>query len=234
MHGTAGSIYRDDGVSGALDRADRMAFGRLLQDAEKRRFQKVYFYSVDRSGRDEAVIATALKDLRNAGIEYFSLREPQLEDPLYRSLISGMAEAEHKRIRERTHPARLKKFQAGFWVYGEPPFGYRIRPDLTLEQCLPEAGVVRRIFAETLAGRGRTQIAKRLNAELIPPPKVRVKLADGTIRRLRPGYFGGWTGLQEWLEVTGGTLEGATEWVAAPFRKLLVTRWLTANCVALI
>jgi site-specific DNA recombinase len=214
-------IYKDEGVSGALDRDERRAFGELLADASKNRFDRVYFLALDRLGRDQAIIATALRDFKRWDIDYVSIREPELGQPLYRALVAGMAEAEHLRIRERTWPAKRRKFLDGFFVLGEPPFGYRLASNLTLLQCPAEADLVRTIFEESLAGRGRTQIARRLNSVGAAPPKVRVRMADGTVKRVRPGYHDGWGGFRAWVQAADAEIIGATEWQSTSIQKVV-------------
>src|SRR5262249_32155415 len=64
-----------DRVSGTLDEAERPAFGRMLDAARRGEFGKLYFFRVDRLGRDQAIISGALRDLAKAKVEFVSVRD---------------------------------------------------------------------------------------------------------------------------------------------------------------
>lgn len=195
-----------DVMSGMRD--DRPGFNRMMEAARAGRFTHVFVWSADRFGRSLRLAVNAIDDLKKAGAVVYSVKEGSFSDPFLVAVFSGMAEREHARIKERTFPAKMAKRAAGFWVVGRPPYGYRLRPDKTLEVCLPEAEVVRRIFRDAATGLGRVAIARRLNSDRIMPPEARVP-AEGKVRRTRimqaddpQQAYGGAITLPEWQSRT--------------------------------
>lgn len=96
--------YRDE-ESGA--RADRPAFLQMLEDAGRRRFDVLVFYSLDRLSR-EGVLKTLqiLTRLSELGIQYRSYTEPYLDtcgmfkDAVV-AILATIATQERKRLSER-------------------------------------------------------------------------------------------------------------------------------------
>lgn len=205
--------FEDAGVSGTKDEDERPAFGAMLAAARKGQFSRVYFLKVDRLGRDDAVIAGALKQLARLKIEYHSLREPGLNSPLIRNLMIGMAEQEHELIVSRTSKAREAKRAQGKYISGQCPYGHRRGKDQTLELDPDEVAVLRRVYTESIHGRGRVSIARLLNAEKVIPPVVYVRVPGvKRIVRLRTNEIGGWVGLEEYLREKSAALAQAPEW----------------------
>ena len=156
--------YVDAGVSGGKGEVDRPQFGRLMVDVRAGTIKAVYFHALDRLSRNTIHTLTALSDMRDKGVKFVSLREPHLESHLMTAISAAMAQEERTRIRDRTLPRKLTKKSNGYWVMGAPPYGYRLNhATKTLSQCPYEAPVLRQIFELALQGRGRTQIARRLN-----------------------------------------------------------------------
>lgn len=69
------SEYADNGISGAKGRAQRPGFDGAMTDAVRGRFDVLMVAALDRLGRSVADVATALRDLDQAGVRLFSLRE---------------------------------------------------------------------------------------------------------------------------------------------------------------
>ncbi|HTX01240.1 MAG TPA: recombinase family protein [Acidimicrobiales bacterium] len=110
-----------------------------------------------------------------------------------------MSRAERNRTRLRVANAMRAHVQAGRWLGGRPPYGYRLtdcgpHPNPSkaasgarLHQLIPDpdtAPVVRRIFAMYLAGGGYKQIASTLTSEGIPSPSAH----DPTRNPHRPAH----------------------------------------------
>ena len=110
-----------------------------------------------------------------------------------------MSRAERNRTRLRVANAMRAHAQAGRWLGGRPPYGYRIadagpHPNPSkaasgarLHQLAPDpetAPVVRRIFDMYLAGAGYKQIAAVLTNEGIPSPSAH----DPKRNSHRPGH----------------------------------------------
>jgi hypothetical protein len=102
-----------------------------------------------------------------------------------------IAEYERAKIAERYRRGKLFRSRAGEVLAWRTPYGYRRLPrdaagPARLEIYEPEAAVVRRIFADTVAGGHSTrEIARRLAADQVPTPTGRGALwGTSTIGRL--------------------------------------------------
>jgi DNA invertase Pin-like site-specific DNA recombinase len=118
--------YLDNGVTGTKGTAKRKAFAQLFDDAAKRRFDLVLFWSLDRFSREGMQrTITHLQRLDVCGVAWRSLTEPHLatDNELVRdillALLSSLAKLEAKKIRERTI-AGLERARARGKVLGRP------------------------------------------------------------------------------------------------------------------
>lgn len=110
-----------------------------------------------------------------------------------------LSRAERNRTRVRVRNAMRAHAQAGRWLGGRPPYGYRLadagphpNPEKAASGARPHrlepdpesSAVVQRIFAMYLAGAGFKAIASTLTAEGVPSPSA----ADPARNRHRPGH----------------------------------------------
>jgi site-specific DNA recombinase len=119
---------------------------------------------------------------------------------LVMTLFGAMSKGERMRIKTRVKAAMdAQAATQGRFLGGRPPYGYRLvgigrhpHPEkaalgVQLHQLEPEpatAPVVKRIYAEFLAGRGYFAIAESLSADGIPSPSAH----DRARNTHRPGY----------------------------------------------
>jgi DNA invertase Pin-like site-specific DNA recombinase len=116
-------VEAESGRTGA-DR--RRAFGRMFDDAARRRFDCVLFWALDRFSR-EGMIPTIfhLQRLASYGVAFHSYTEPHLatDNELARNIIlatlSSLAKVEAQKISERTK-AGLARARARGKVIGRP------------------------------------------------------------------------------------------------------------------
>ena len=137
---------------------------------------------VSRLGREQIETAYALKQLSVAGVRCFGYledREVLLEsatDEFLLGAVTFAADLERKKAQQRTYDAMARKAKAGH-VMRRKIFGYdnldvrdasgqRSHVERQINQT--EAGVIRRIFELSVAGRGVKAITKILNAEAAP------------------------------------------------------------------
>ena len=180
-------LFLDDGVSGTLPLSQRPSGAALLRVVKAREVDAVTTYRVDRLGRTLRVVLDAIDRL--APVPYHSLTEPfDTSTAVGRAMLSVVgvfAELERETFLERSLSGtnRVAR-QAGRWLGGIVPFGYRKREDMTLapdETPMPdvnvsEADVVRDVFRLCgIEGWSTTRIAADLNARRIPTAYV----ADG-------------------------------------------------------
>ena len=110
-------IYKDEGVSGAKGRDKRPQFDRMLKDANRRKFNVLMAWSVDRLGRSLQDLVNSMSNWQAAGVDLY-LREQSVDTttPGGRALFQMMgvfAEFERAMIRERV--------QAGIARHREKP-----------------------------------------------------------------------------------------------------------------
>ena len=171
------ATYVDDGYSGA--RLDRPGLDSLRDAAEAGAFAAVWCLSPDRLARSFPYQVLILDELARLGVPVnFTDSPPIDDDPQARLLIQMqgvIAEYERAKISERNRRGKLYRVRAGEAIFWKVPFGYRRVPrseagPAHLELYEPDAAVVRRIFADYLAGRCLFAIAEGLTRDAIPSP----------------------------------------------------------------
>ena len=146
-----------DKESGRKGTNGRKHFAALFEDAHKRKFDSVLFWSLDRFSR-EGMVPTILhlQHLTAAGVGFHSYTEPHLatDNELVRnillSVLSSLAKVEAQKISERTRAGMAKARAAGKHIgrpsispklqkriasrvaAGEPP--YKIAKDLGIDR----------------------------------------------------------------------------------------------------
>lgn len=100
-------------------------------------------------------------------IEKENLNTSEMEGEFLLSTLSSLAEGESVSISENSKWAIQNRFQDGTYKLCSAPYGYRWDgKNLVVEPV--QAKVVKRIFAEVLAGKGAGTIAADLNDDGIP------------------------------------------------------------------
>ena len=116
-------VYEDAGISGAKGRDKRPAFDRLLKDANRRRFDMVAAWSVDRLGRSLPDLVGFLGDLNALGVDlYLQQQALDTSTPTGRAffqLAGVFAEFERAMIVERVRSG-LARAKAQGTKSGEP------------------------------------------------------------------------------------------------------------------
>jgi len=99
---TIAAEYVDHGISGSKE--SRSALNRLMADAQRRKFDAVLVWKIDRWGRSLKHLVTSLADLDAYGVAFVSLRDNlDLSTPsgrLMMQLLGAMAEFERALIQE--------------------------------------------------------------------------------------------------------------------------------------
>jgi DNA invertase Pin-like site-specific DNA recombinase len=113
--------YIDQGVSGSKE--SRPELNELMADAQRRRFDGVLVWKIDRFGRSLKHLVNALADLCAYGVAFISFRDNlDLSTPSGRlmfQIIGAMAEFERSLIRERVR-AGLRNARAKGKKFGRP------------------------------------------------------------------------------------------------------------------
>src|SRR5436309_8437398 len=118
---TIAAEYVDHGISGSKE--SRPALNRLMADAQRRKFDAVLVWKIDRWGRSLKHLVTSLADLDAYGVAFVSLRDNlDLSTPsgrLMMQLLGAMAELEPALIQERV-TARLRNAKLKGKTLGRP------------------------------------------------------------------------------------------------------------------
>src|SRR5262249_20161379 len=142
------------------------------------------------------------------------------------------ASFERRRARQRTYNALRRRAEAGA-VTGGRVFGYvnHRNGDGYVHRVIDdnEAAVIRRIFSMYAEGAGLVRIAKTLNAEHVPPPRVGSgSWAPTAVREMlrRPLYAGVmvWNKSQKVMRrgTKGQRKRGREEWLSRPVPDLAI------------
>src|SRR5689334_21722838 len=153
--------YADDGVSGTVPLEQRPAGIQLLADARGGNFDQLLVFKLDRLGRETRLILNAVAELEKYGVRVRSMTEEfdtaTATGRLMLTMLSGFAAHERELIRERSVEGTKRLAEAGAWLGGIVPYGYRKSGEkaesrLVLSECLipgaeiSEAEVVRTIY----------------------------------------------------------------------------------------
>jgi len=227
--------FIDDGYSGA--RLDRPGLDRLRDAAETGAIDAVWCLSPDRLARSYAYQILILDEFARYRVPVRFADAPPLDDPQGRLLVQiqgVIAEHERAKFAERGRRGKLYRSRAGEVLATKVPYGYRRVPRgadgaAHLIICEPEAAVVRRIFADFLAGDSLRHLAVALSAEGIASPEGKPVWRLSTIcRLLRNEAYAGrlyWnrtqTSYDPALGRTRATPRPREEWIEIPIPAII-------------
>lgn len=162
--------YTDAAMSGA--RNDRPGYLRLLADAG--RFDVIVVDDLSRLSRDSIEVAQAIRRLTFAGVRVIGVsdgtdtgRKGHKAEVGLRGIMSELYLSD---LADKTHRGLAGRALAGASA-GGLPYGYAVTT--TGQRAIREdqAHVIRRIFADYLAGQSARSIAVALNQEGVPSPR---------------------------------------------------------------
>lgn len=157
--------YIDRAMTGTND--NRTSFQKMIKDSDKRAWDYVLVYKIDRFSRNKYETAMHKKTLRDNGIKLLSAMENIPDTPegiILESLLEGMAEyysAElSQKVKRGMNESRLK----GQFTGGKVLFGYKVEnKKLLIDE--DEAAIVKFIFEKSASGMYVTQIVDTLNSK---------------------------------------------------------------------
>jgi DNA invertase Pin-like site-specific DNA recombinase len=154
------SVYREEGVSGTKECAERSAWSELMTALHSNGVRTVIIERLDRLARDLMVQETIIADLRKYGFELVSVAEPDLmaNDPtriLVRQMMGAVAQYEKSQIVLKLRGARMRKRAKEGRCEGRKPYGFYEGEHQTLQ----------RMKALRASGLGFDRIAAKLNEE---------------------------------------------------------------------
>jgi len=155
-------IYRDEGKSAKdLKRPEML---QLLEYAEKRKFQSIFIYKLDRFSRSLKDLILTMDKLKEWGIDFVSLQDKiettSASGKLMFHIISAFAEFERNIIGDRTKFGMERKAKQGGFIT-KAPKGYNlVNKELIIKD--QEAEQVKKIFEEFLnSDISLTRLAKK-------------------------------------------------------------------------
>ena len=156
-------VYADRHISGS-DFENRGEFNRMLHDAEKKQFDSIIVWKIDRFGRDREEIALNKIKLKRHGIRLLYAKEVIPDGPegiILESLMEGLAEYYIADLRQKVKRGHRESALKGFAVSGQAPYGYKI-VDKMYQVEEKEAWVVRYAFENYDAGCTAVEILDNL------------------------------------------------------------------------
>lgn len=156
-------VFREEGVTGTKESADRPAWSDLMTALHSNSVRTVIIEKLDRLARDLMVQETIVADLRKHGFELVSVAEPDLmaNDPtriLVRQMMGAVAQYEKSQIVLKLRGARMRKRAKDGRCEGRKPYGFYVG----------EAETVKHLRSLRAEGFGFDRIAARMNEEGIP------------------------------------------------------------------
>ena len=121
-------VYADRHISGS-DFENRGEFNRMLRDAERKQFDSIIVWKIDRFGRDREEIALNKIKLKRHGIRLLYAKEIIPEGPegiILESLMEGLAEYYVADLRQKVKRGHRESALKGHSVGGQAPYGYKI------------------------------------------------------------------------------------------------------------
>jgi site-specific DNA recombinase len=177
--------FFDDGISGLTEITEREGGLAAVHAAERKEFDTLLVFAVDRLGREAYYVLHAFHHLRRLGVPIISATEVyDPHEPTGRFLISilaGKAENDKVTIYNRTQSGKEKQFAADdLYVGGVVPYGYMVvwrgphRVYAVCEEEIPGSPdwtprrVIELIFRRCLEGATTVVIAQELGALGLP------------------------------------------------------------------
>ncbi|MDL2310395.1 recombinase family protein [Peptostreptococcaceae bacterium OttesenSCG-928-C18] len=160
-------LYFDEGISGTK-KENRSGLQNLIRDCENRQIDFFITKSISRFARNTADCLEIVRKMTDLGIailfEKENINTGTMDSELILSILSSLAAEESVSISQNNKWSVKRRFENGTFKLSNPPYGY----DYNGETIVPNAErvpIVKRIFAEVLAGNGVNNIARMLNAE---------------------------------------------------------------------
>ncbi len=189
-------LYADEGLSGTSSKR-REEFNRMIADAINGKFDLIITKSVSRFARNTVDTLSAVRKLKNAGVEVFFEKEQifsfDSKGEFILTLLSSIAQEESRSISENVIWGQRKRFADGKYSLPYARFlGYRKGADGKPEIVEEEAAIVRKIYRLYLEGRTPSNIAAILESKGADSPGGKKKWQVRTIMSILTNekYYG--------------------------------------------
>jgi site-specific DNA recombinase len=171
-------VYTDEGISGTSTKR-REGFKRMMQDALNGGIDLILTKSVSRFARNTVDTLTAIRKLKEKGVEVYFEKENiytlDAKGELLLTIFSSLAQEESRSISENITWGKRKRFAVGKVTLPYAQFlGYEKGEDGLPKVVEEEAKIVRRIYAMFLEGKTPSSIARILTGDSIPTPSGKI------------------------------------------------------------
>ena len=178
-------IYTDEGITGTSTK-HREGFNEMIADALAGKIDLIVTKSVSRFARNTVDSLTAIRKLKDNGVEVYFQKENIYtfdgKGELMLTIMSSLAQEESRSISENVTWGIRKGFADGKVMMPYGSFlGYRKGDDGLPEIVPEEAEVVKTIYRRFLDGMTPHQIARSLTRANIPTPRGREIWSESTI-----------------------------------------------------
>lgn len=168
-------IYADEGITGTIAKK-RPDFMRMIGDCRKGKIDIIITKSVSRFSRNNLDCLIYVRELKELGIPIIFEKEGintlQVSSELLITLFSGLSQAESESISMNVKIGKRQSLKNGNVPFCYKSFlGYKKGADGNPEIVPDEAKVIKRIYAEYLAGNSLINIAKSLTIDGIHTPR---------------------------------------------------------------
>lgn len=155
--------YIDRAMTGTNDK--RVSFQKMLKDSNKKAWDYVLVYKLDRFSRNKYEIAMHKRKLKDNGIKVISATENIPDTPegiILESLLEGMSEYYSAELSQKVRRGMRETRKKGNFSGGTIPYGYKKEgKKLVIDE--EQANVVKYIFTEYASGKLVTAIVNELN-----------------------------------------------------------------------
>ena len=156
--------YIDRALTGTKD--DRPDFQRMIKDAEKRQFEIVIVWKLDRFARNRYDSAIYKRELKKHGVRVVSVMENITDSPegiILEGLLEAMAEYYSANLAENIRRGQQESVKKGWYCGGSIPMGYKLQ-DHKLVEDERTAPLVRELYQRYGSGESLADIAADFNA----------------------------------------------------------------------
>lgn len=133
-------VYEDEGFSGG--NVDRPEFKRLIKDGEKKKYDALICYRLDRISRNVSDFSNTLDLLQRNNIAFVSIKEQfDTSTPMGRAMMyiaSVFAQLERETIAERIRDNMVQLARTGRWLGGTYPTGFTSEAINIIDQNMKE------------------------------------------------------------------------------------------------
>ena len=165
------ATYVDKAMSGTND--NRADFQRMLRDSDKKEWEVLLIYKLDRFSRNKYEMAIHRKHLKDNGVKIVSVMENIPDSPegiLLESLLEGINQYYSEELSQKTKRGMNETRLKGNFIGGTINYGYSLQPVYTEQNGKQvqtatkviinddEAAIVRQIFTEYINGKKITEM----------------------------------------------------------------------------